>query len=269
LLINGSENIVCNVTIIGSGDALQSNGSAYYTGCSIDGWGDMILGRGPAFFKDCEFSAEGPYMWIRNTAANHGNVFVNCKFMTPGGEEALLARAPTNNVKNYPYSEAVLINCQLSGIDPIGWGPLGGPTSDMHYWEYNSTNVSDGKPVDVSHRHPASRQLTMKNDSDIIASYTNPAFVLGGWTPGMAPIILSQPDAVNAKKGESVSFGVVVAAIPEAKYKWFRNGTAISGATDAVLKIENVSADDSGHYSVTVMNSSGGITSREIALTLK
>ncbi|HEX9934580.1 MAG TPA: pectinesterase family protein, partial [bacterium] len=84
LLLNGSGNIVCQVTIVGSGDALQSNGSAYYDDCNIEGLGDTILGRGPAFFNDCGLVSRGAYMWIRNTAANHGNVFVNCRFMTPG-----------------------------------------------------------------------------------------------------------------------------------------------------------------------------------------
>jgi pectinesterase len=269
LLLNGSENIVYNVTIGGSGDALQSNGSAYYSDCRIEGWGDVILGRGPCFFKNCELSAEGPYMWIRNTSANHGNVFVNCKFMTPEGKEAIFARAPTNGGKNYPYCEAVLLQCKLAGITPIGWGTIGGDTSNVHYWEYNSTNISDGKPVDVSQRHLASRQLTMKEDSALIASYSDPAYVLGGWTPSMSPIILSQPEAREAKKGRSVSFTVRAAAIPEATYQWFFNDKILNGATNATLRIENVSAHDAGNYRVTVENNSGHVMSAEAILTVK
>ena len=196
LLLNGNENIIFNVNIIGSGDALQSNGSAYYRNCSIEGWGDIILGRGPVFFNNCEFiSSGGPYMWIRNTSANHGNVFVDCKFRTLDGKETVIARAPTNGGKNYPYCEAVLLNCGLSGISPVGWGPIGGDASNVHYWEYNSTNISDGKSVDISRRLPASRQLTMKKDSAIISEYMKPAYVLGGWKPVIAPIILSQPSS--------------------------------------------------------------------------
>jgi pectinesterase len=77
LLIMGEENIVSNVNIVGSGDALQVNGSVYLDNCRITGDGDIILGRGPAFFNHCELiSTGGPYMWIRNTSANHGNVFL-------------------------------------------------------------------------------------------------------------------------------------------------------------------------------------------------
>jgi pectin methylesterase-like acyl-CoA thioesterase len=183
LLINGEKNIIANATIKGSGDALQSNGSAYYGNCRIIGDGDTILGRGPAFFYRCEIASQGPYMWIRNTSANHGNVFVNCKFKTTGNQNTVIARSPTNGGKNYPYAEAVLINCVLSGIDPIGWGDVGGDPSNVHHWEYNSTNLSDGKPVDVSKRHSASRQLTLEKDAEIIKNYQDSAYVLGGWKP--------------------------------------------------------------------------------------
>ncbi len=184
LLLMGEQNIVSNVNIEGSGDALQVNGSVYLTDCQITGDGDIILGRGPAFFNHCELiSHGGTYMWIRNTSANHGNVFLNCRFQTIAGKETDIARAPTNKGKDYPYCEAVLINCALAGISPVGWGPVGSDTSNVHYWEYNSTKTSDGKPVDVSQRSGVSRQLTKEKDAETIANYSNPAYVLGGWKP--------------------------------------------------------------------------------------
>jgi pectinesterase len=183
LLLAGEQNIISKVNIEGSGDALQVNGSVYLADCRITGDGDIILGRGPAFFDHCELiSNGGPYMWIRNTSANHGNVFLNCKFRTARGQTEI-ARAPTNGGTNYPNCEAVLLNCVLEGISPVGWGRVGGATANVHYWEYNSTNLSDGEPVDVSHRSPVSRQLTKEKDAEIIANYSNPAYVLGGWTP--------------------------------------------------------------------------------------
>ena len=46
---------------------------------------------------------------------------------------------------------------------------------------------SDGKLVDTSNRHPASRQLKMETDKDLISDCGNPAFVLGGWVPEIDP----------------------------------------------------------------------------------
>ena len=296
LLLMGEQNIVSNVTIEGSGDALQINGSVYLTDCRIEGFGDNILGRGPAFFSDCELiSYFGPHVWVRNTSANHGNIFLNCEFRiaqnqrvldqilpflnrnalldeksrTTGDLETVIARAPTNHGKDYPYCEAVLINCALAGVRPEGWGEVGSDTSNVHYWEYDSTNISDGKPVDVSQRRPYSRQLTQEHDAEIIANYSNPAYVLGGWTPSLAPLILSQPAAVTVEAGQTAILDVKVAAIPPATYQWFENGAAISGATNATLRMENIGAGDAAVYTVTVRNESGCVTSPAAALTVK
>jgi len=185
LLMDGKENIVSNVTINGSGDALQSNGSTYYSHCHIIGDGDTILGRGPDFFKDCLLNSYGSFMWIRNSSLNHGNVFVDCTFKTLGSHKTVIARAPVNHGQGYPFAEAVLIDCSLAGITPKGWGPVGNNTSDMRFWEYNSTHLGSKKPVDVSQRIDASRQLTLPRDSEIIANYQKTSYVLGGWNPKM------------------------------------------------------------------------------------
>jgi pectin methylesterase-like acyl-CoA thioesterase len=268
LLLMGSQNIVSNVNITGSGDALQLNGSTYLNDCLLEGAGDSILGRGPEFFDHCELHSRGVYMWIRNTDANHGNVFVNTRFLTPGNGMTEIARSPTNNGKNYPYAEAVLIHCILGGISPAGWGAMGGDNTNMHYWEYNSTNASDGKPVDVSQRKPGSRQLTMPKDAEIIANYSDPAYVLG-WTPTMAPLVLTPPASVTAAAGQTVTLNVRVAAIPAPTFQWSRNGAAIPGATGAMLNLNSARTSDAGSYTVTATNSSGRVTSIPAVITIR
>jgi len=183
LLIMGKENIVSHVNITGSGDALQANGSVYLDDCTIEGDGDTYLGRGPVFFNRCLIKSKGAFMWIRNTSANHGAVLLNCSLINSSKAETVIARAPGKNGKGYPYCEAVLINCRLSGISPEGWGPVDGDSTNVHYWEYNSLNLTDDRPIDTSHRHAVSRQLTNEKDAATIANYSNPAFILDGWTP--------------------------------------------------------------------------------------
>jgi len=185
LLITGRRNILSNVHVIGSGDALQINGPSYVVDSLIEGAGDTILGRGPAFFERCTLRSRGAFMWIRNTSANHGNVFKNCTFVGMA-EPTILARAPKNGATTYPYAEAVLLNCTLKGILPAGWGAAdeGGK---VRFWEYHSHNP-DGSPVDVSKRVPYSHQLEQKNDAKLISDYGTPAFVLGGWQPQLSKI---------------------------------------------------------------------------------
>ena len=195
LLIFGSKNIVSHMTIKGSGDALNLRGSVYIADSTIIGDGDTILGVGPAFFRRCEIRSVGPFMWIRNTDENHGNVFVDCTFtaisrrqpwnLTTAPDRSpspVLARLPINHGLSYPYAEAVLINCKLNGVPPEGWGPVDGDTSHLHLWEFHSSD-GEGHPADTSHRHPASKQLSEPREAQTIAKYQDPAFVLGGWKP--------------------------------------------------------------------------------------
>lgn len=183
LLMTGRRNILSNVHVIGFGDALQVNGPAYIVDSLIDGSGDTILGRGPAFFERTTLRSRSVFMWIRNTSANHGNVFKDCTFIGTA-EPTTLARSPKNGATIYPYAEAVLLNCTLSGISAEGWSAAdeGG---QVHFWEYNSRKA-DGSLVDVSKRAPLSRQLDKSKDAKLIADYSNPAFVLDGWQPRLA-----------------------------------------------------------------------------------
>jgi len=260
LLLTGEKNIVSHVTVVGSGDALQINGSVYLTDSLIIGDGDSILGRGPSFFNRSELQSRGVFMWIRNTDANHGNVFVNSTFRKLGGGTTELARAPINNGRAYPYAESVLINCLLDGISPVGWGAMGGDTANMHYWEYNSRSVTDGKPVDVSQRKPESKQLTMERDAATIANYSNPAYVLG-WNPMMAPIILKDPESAATRIGQSATLSVTATAVPDPTYQWFKNDRPIGGAVGNTLDVS-----DAGRYSVSVTNAAGTVRSKAVTV---
>ena len=175
-LLNGERNFVENVHVIGSGDALQTNGSAYFLNCIIDGEGDTILGRGAAFFNHCSLSSIGPFMWIRNTEENHGNVFLDCSFRGIG-KGAVIARLLSNHGKNYPHAEAVLLNCTLDNIPSSGFFPVAEEARTATLLEFNS-HTPDGNPVDVSGRHPVVRQLHPVRDAQLIAKYSDWRFVL-------------------------------------------------------------------------------------------
>jgi len=184
LLVIGERIVVDQLDIVGSGDALQATGLIYINRTSIKGFGDNVLGYGAVFFNDCDLvSTYGPHLWVRNDSATHGNVFLNCTFSKEGDVETVIARAPSSQHYSFPYVEAVLINCFLEGIRPEGWGRVAENREHIRYWEYNSRNLSDGTPADVSRRAPYSRQLSMERDSGLIANYSRPSFVLEGWDP--------------------------------------------------------------------------------------
>jgi hypothetical protein len=104
----------------------------------------------------------------------------------------------------------------------------------------------------------------MENDAAAIAQYSDPAYVLG-WSPAMAPIILTHA-VQTATPGTAATFSIVAAAVPAPTYQWQLNGVAItdgngiSGATTAALTL-NAAAAKAGKYTVTVTNSAGSVTS--------
>lgn len=271
LCIKGLRNQVHHVTIIGSGDAVQAGGTMYMSQSSIEGWGDNVLGAG-VYFNKCDFiTIYGPHLWARNKEGSPGYLLYKCRLWLKGDSAATVstfARAPIKPHYRFPYTETVLINCAIAGVPPSGWGESNDPCKDSHCWEYNSVNLKDGSPADVSHRVPYSRQLTMEKDSQLIADYSNPTYFLKGWTPELAPVILSQPQSCSVQKGQSVEFKVQIAAVPEVSYQWYFNNKPIAGATSSILKVESVNAKDNGSYSVVIKNELGSVTSQKAKLNI-
>jgi len=258
LLVQGQRVQVHNVTILGSGDALQASGSMYMSESSLRGYGDNVLGYGAVFFNYTDFiSTYGPHMWVRNTDANHGNVLRHCRLWTEGDVETDFARAPTNHGIDYPYAEAVILNCELKGVRARGWGDVGPQRENLHYWEFNSVNLEDGQPVDVSQRASYSRQLTMETDSAIIADYNRPEYVLNGWKPLQEPVILSKPDTIRTVENSRIRIQVRIAAAPYARYNWYKDGQLLDGQTGPFVQYDAVGKWDEGEYSVSVKNELG------------
>ena len=260
LLLMGGRNIVSQVTALSYQDTVQFNDSVYVVDSLIEGETDFLWGRGPAFFERTTLRevSNSPYMWVRSTSASHGFVFVGSRFETPGstGAGPFLAR----NTAQYPDSEIVLIDSSLGRINPAAWSLPENP-GRIRYWESGSTDLMTGRPADTSGRHTASRQLD--RDASVISPYRDPAFVLGGWVPEMAPIILASPKSATATVGSPVTLAVAVAAIPDVTIEWRRDGKVIAddgrvtGARTRELTISGFARADAGRYTVLATNIAG------------
>jgi hypothetical protein len=83
-----------------------------------------------------------------------------------------------------------------------------------------------------------------------------------------APAITSQPQSLTVGIGGTATFGITAVGTPAPTFQWFRNGTAIAGATAASLSLNNVQTGDAGNYTVTASNSAGSVTSSTAVLTV-
>jgi pectinesterase len=204
LLVRGERVVVDRMTLNGSGDALTTYGTIYMVDSLLTGHGDTILGYAALYCLRCELRSLGPMTWTRTPQGSHGNVFVDSTLIgldeplpwtvtptDPGQKTAsVFARLPRNSpgasAPNFPYAEMVLIGSRTSGVSPEGWGPVEEPPgfdrSNVRFMEFDTRDL-DGKPVDLSRRHPIVRKLALPDDAATIANYRDPAYVLGGWRP--------------------------------------------------------------------------------------
>lgn len=89
------------------------------------------------------------------------------------------------------------------------------------------------------------------------------------WTPVPKPLAFSaQPVPQITASGGTVVYAVTATGIPTPTYQWYRNGTAITGATSALLVLRNASAADAGTYTCVATSSAGSLTSAASTLVI-
>ncbi|MBO0948182.1 immunoglobulin domain-containing protein [Fibrella forsythiae] len=77
--------------------------------------------------------------------------------------------------------------------------------------------------------------------------------------------ISAQPKGTTVCEGSTATFTVQASGIINS-YQWYRNGTAISGATAASYQLTTSNANNNDRFKVDVVGSCGTVTSNEVAL---
>ncbi len=87
--------------------------------------------------------------------------------------------------------------------------------------------------------------------------------------PPSAPMITGQPQNQTVSAGVTATFAVAASGTAPLSYQWSKNGTAISGATNASYTTPaTVSGDNGSTFSAQVSNAAGSITSNTATLTV-
>ena len=103
--------------------------------------------------------------------------------------------------------------------------------------------------------------VRVSNASDTVTSQTATLSV-----SLRAPEILAQPGDQSVSEGQSATFSLVARGSSLA-YQWYRNGSVVVGATDAMLVLDAVSFAESGaRFYVVVSNSLGSVQSADAGL---
>ena len=87
-------------------------------------------------------------------------------------------------------------------------------------------------------------------------------------TPGTPPAITTGPADVSTITGRPASFTVVATGAVTLRYQWAKDGLNILGALGSTYTLTNPKVQDAGHYTVTITNPNGTLTSSPVTLTV-
>lgn len=87
------------------------------------------------------------------------------------------------------------------------------------------------------------------------------------WAP-VPPTITLQPTSVTIGTGQDATFTFEVTGSLPLSTQWFKNSSAISGATSTTLTIVSASLSDGASYFASVNNDGGTITTNNVTLTV-
>ena len=85
--------------------------------------------------------------------------------------------------------------------------------------------------------------------------------------PEALPVIRNHPVSQNVALSSSVNLSVALVSSTNVAYQWFKDGVAVTGATNSSLGVTGSPAAV-GRYAVSVTNGAGSIRSREAGVTL-
>lgn len=141
-------------------------------------------------------------------------------------------------------------------------------TNITYQWKKNGANISGATnaTLSITNVQPGDAgQYTVDISGDCTPSQTSQAATLSVSNP---PQITTQPAPVIVCAGQPAQFNVVASGT-NLTYKWYKNGTAIPGATAQSYSIASAAASDSGSYYVEVSNTcTPAATSTTVKLTV-
>jgi hypothetical protein len=128
--------------------------------------------------------------------------------------------------------------------------PIAGATSATYV--IDSVKTTDSARYSVTLRNP-------------LGTATSAAAAL---TLALPPTVANAPVSSTINLGATVSFSVSALGSTPFAYQWLRDGTALPGATSALLTIPSAQTSDAGSYTVNISNSAGSVTTGAATLTL-
>jgi len=258
--INASQGYFYNSLIMGNFDYVWGGGNIFFTNCEIRTIGGVDSPNLSAARTDN--GTNGNWLGYNGLYASNGISFVNCQLTRQDSTVVNCSMADANGATN---GNVAWIGCS---IDTACYTNATAPAQGSQLlWEYGCSNLNNTVALNNS-AFPFLSFVQLTNNDPRLLAAGNVTTWMNGWTPALAPNIISQPIGQTQNAGATAIFTAVATGIPAPAYQWLKGGAAIVWQTGSSLSLANISAADAASYSVVVSNASGVVTSSVASLTV-
>jgi hypothetical protein len=282
---NGLRCVANNCDIASRQDTILINASTsqgYFYNCKVVGNYDYVWGVGVGFFTNCVLHT------ITNTTSSSYNLTAARTFTS--GSYSTNTPWVNPNGTTYSANGFSFVNCTIeadSGVTGITLADANGTAGGLDSWvnclmdtnAYTSPSTAlsntyvfwQDNNKDITGTYPISftnvQTIGVTNNDPRLLAALNMITWFYGWTPQMAPNVISQPVGATVTNGQFANFTVNATGVPDPTYQWYQNGVLIPGATATNYNIASAVRTNGGSYTVVVSNGSGSVTSLVATLT--
>jgi len=241
----------------------------------------VVSGKAASFSVTATGTAPFAYQWYKNNVAISGATTASYSIATVNtGYAGSYTVKVSNSAGSVTSSAAVLVVLVKPSISTqpatqtvasgkaVAFSVAATGTAPFTYqWYKNSVAISGATSSSysiaaVSTSNAGSYMVKVTNSAGTASSST------ATLTVALVPTISTQPASVVANLGKPASFSVVASGTAPFTYQWYKNGTAITGATLATYSLATADAASAGAYSVLVSNVVGSVKSSAATLSV-
>ena len=255
---NSSQTYFYQTIVKGNFDYIWGGGNFYFNQCLIQTIAGTGSGQLTAARTDTGASQSASLPWLNpsGTYTANGMSFVNCTFTSePGLASITLAGGngtANNNVSWFGCDFATNYTAPSAALF----------TGNYLFWQ--SANTMTNAPVTFT----VLTTIGVTNNDPRLLAATNIPTWFYGWSPSLAPNILTNPVSQTVNYAAAATFTVAATGVPAPTYQWQHAGTNLPSATGASLTIASAILDDAGAYAVIVTTTAGSVTSSTATLTV-
>jgi alpha-L-rhamnosidase len=196
------------------------------------------------------------------------NVFAGMTNLIPNGSP--LVYGVTLEDSSPPYAPVITqqLSATLTGNSFVFSVAVNGTAPLAYRWYFNTVSnyvgaikITDGNGVSGS----TTPNLTTTNNFEdyyfviVTNDYGSITSAITAYNP--SPTIVTQPMGETNAPATGFDFSVAASGIPPLAYQWYKDGGAITGATNTALAYGYLQSSDTGFYQVIVTNVYGAATS--------